>query len=132
MARGGMETFVHVVVGWSALVVLAARPLKKGWLFFSLGRVNDEAEAPIKNPTRQIDRNLTSTFQLAMVERVLGALANAPGSCGEEEAVVGVLSSGGVMSVGAGTAELVLLRPPTIGQPFGGKISCVWVAMVRW
>ena len=132
MARGGMETFVHVVVGWSALVVLAARPLKKGWLFFSLVRVNDEAEAPIKNPTRQIDRNLTSTFQLAMVERVLGALVNAPGSCGEEEAVVGVLSSGGVMSVGAGTAELVLLRPPTIGQPFGGKISCVWVAMVRW
>ena len=126
MARGGMETFVHVVVGWSALVVLAARPLKKGWLFFSLVRVNDEAEAPIKNPTRQIDRNLTST----MVERVLGALVNAPGSCGEEEAVVGVLSSGGVMSVGAGTAELVLLRP-TIGQAFGGK-SCVWVAMVRW
>ena len=67
-----------------------------------------------------------------MVERVvLGALANAPGSCGEEEAVFGVLSSGGVMSVGAGTAELVLLRP-TIGQAFGGKISCVWVAMVRW
>ena len=131
MARGGMETFVHVVVGWSALVVLAARPLKKGWLFFSLVRVNDEAEAPIKNPTRQIDRNLTSTFQLAMVERVLGALVNAPGSCGEEEAVVGVLSSGGVMSVGAGTAELVLLRP-TIGQAFGWKISCVWVAMVRW
>ena len=131
MAHGGMETFAHVVVGWSALVVLAARPLKKGWLFFSLVRVNDEAEAPIKNPTRQIDRNLTSTFQLAMVERVLGALANAPGSCGEEEAVVGVLSSGGVMSVGAGTAELVLLRP-TIGQAFGGKISCVWVAMVRW
>ena len=126
MARGGMETFVHGM-GWSALVV-AAGPLKKGWLFFTLVRVNDEAEATIKSPTRQIDRNfLTSTFQLAMVERVLGALDNAPGSCGEEEAVVGVLFSGGVISVGAGTtAALVLLRP-TIGQAFGWKISCVWV-----
>ena len=123
MARGGMETFVHGV-GWSALVV-ATRPFKKGWLFFSLVRVNDEAEATIKSPTRQIDRNLTSTFQLAMVERVLGALANIIGSHGEEEAVVVVLSLGMVMSV----EELVL--PPTIGQAFGWKNSCVWVAVVR-
>jgi hypothetical protein len=81
----------------------------------------------MKNPTRQIDKNLTSMFQLAMVERFLGALANGIGSCVEEETVVVVLSSGVVMVVGA---ELVLLA--MIGQAFGWKNSCVWVAVVRW
>ena len=82
----------------------------------------------MKNPTRKIDRNLTNTFQLAMVERFLGALANGIGSCVEEETVVVVLSSGVlVMVVGA---ELVLLAQ--IGQAFGWKNSCVWVAVVRW
>ena len=85
----------------------------------------------MKSPTRQIDKNLTNTFQLAMVERFLGALANGIGSCVEEETVVVVLSSGVlVMVVGA---ELVLpVRQPTIGQAFGWKNSCVWVAVVRW
>ena len=126
MARGGMEAFAHVVE-WSALVVA-----KKGCMFFSWVRVvNDKAEAIVKSPTRQIDKNLTSTFQLAIVERVLGALTNGIGLCGEEEAVVVVLSSGVVTVVGAELA--------TIGQQakaFGWKNSCVclvWVAVVvRW
>ena len=59
----------------------------------------------------------------------MGALANGIGSCVEEETVVVVLSSGVVRveSIAVG-AELV----PTIGQAFGWKNSCVWVAMVRW
>ena len=129
MARGGKEAFAHAV-GWPALVVAARPLLEKGW--FSWVRVHADvaAEATIKSPTRQIDKNLTSTFQLAMVERVLGALANGIGSCGEEEAVVVVLSSGVVV---VGAELLLLLRLlATIGQAFGWKNSCVWVAMVRW
>jgi hypothetical protein len=124
MERGGKEAFAHVV-GWPALVV-AARPLERGC--FSWVRVNADvaAEVTMKSPTRQIDKNLTSMFQLAMVERFLGALANGIGSCVEEETVVVVLSSGVVMVV----AELVLLA--MIGQSFGWKNSCVWVAVVRW
>ena len=119
-----MTAFAHVM-GWSALVV-AARPLGKGCFSWVMIEV---AETTIKSPTRQIDRNLTSTFQIATVERVLGAQANVIGSCGEEEAVVVVLSSG-LMSV---EAELmVLLLRPTIGQTFGWKNSCVWVAVVFW
>ena len=94
-----MDSFAHVV-GWPALVKAARPALEKGC--FSWVRI-EVAEATIKSPTRQIDKNLTSTFQMVMVERVLGALDSVPGSCGEEEAVV--VSSGVVMSVGA---ELVL------------------------
>ena len=124
----GMDSFAHVV-GWSALVV-AARPalLEKGC--FSWVRI-EVVEATIKSPTRQIDKHLTSTFQKATVERVLGALANVIGSCGEEEAGVVVLSSV-TMSVEAELVLVLLLRPPTIGQAFGWKNSCVWVAVVRW
>ena len=71
---------------------------------------------------------------MVMVERVLGALANVIGLCGEEEAVVVVLSSRVVPWVVLSVeAELmVLLLRPTIGQAFGWKKSCVWVAVVRW
>ena len=124
IAREGMDSFAHVV-GWPALMKAARPALEKGC--FSWVRVNEVAEATIKSPTRQIDTNLTSTFQKATVERVLGGLANVIGLCGEEEAGVVVLSSRVVMSV---EAELVLR--PTIGQAFGWKNSCVWVAVVRW
>ena len=95
-----MDSFAHVV-GWPALVKAARPALEKGC--FSWVRI-EVAEATIKSPTRQIDRNLTSTFQKATVERVLGALANVIGLCGEEEAGVVVLSSGLMLTVETGAA----------------------------
>ena len=125
-ACGGMDSSV-LVVGWYALVVAVRPALEKALGCFSWVRI-EVAEATIKSPTRQIDKIFTSTFQKATVERVLGALANVIGLCGEEETVVVVLSSGVVMSV----EELVHVLRPTIGQAFGWKNSCVWVAVVRW
>ena len=72
-------------------MVVAARPaLEKGC--FSWVRI-EVAETTIKSPTRQIDKNLTSTFQMVMVERVLGALDSVPGMtgmcCGDKEEAFG-------------------------------------------
>ena len=123
MAREGMDSFAHVV-GWSALVVAARPALEKGC--FSWVRVNEVAEATIKSPTRQIDTNLTSTFQKATVERVLGGLANVIGLCGEEEAIVVVLSSV-TMSV---EAELVMVLC-CCGRRLG-KLSVEKILALGW